>query len=66
MATDAMFKLEHGVKDEQKSKAAQPTLGQLQVISTSYFSLQKSLLFHERVSQLEPCGYHCKPNEQFQ
>lgn len=29
-----MYKLEHGVKDEQKSKAAQPTLGQLQVIWT--------------------------------
>ena len=33
MAADPMYKLEHGVKDEQKSKAAQPTLGQLQVIS---------------------------------
>ena len=32
MAADPMFKLEHGVKDEQKSKAVQPTLGQLQVI----------------------------------
>ena len=31
MATDPMFKLEHGVKDQQKSKAVQPTLGQLQV-----------------------------------
>ena len=32
MAIDPMFKLEHGVKDKQKSKAVQPTLGQLQVI----------------------------------
>ena len=31
MATDAMFKLEHGVKDQEKSKSVQPTLGQLQV-----------------------------------
>ena len=43
MATDAMFKLEHGVKDEQKSKAAQPTLGQLQVIST--YSSDQHMLF---------------------
>ena len=31
MATDPMFKLEHGVKDQEKSKSVQPTLGQLQV-----------------------------------
>ena len=31
MATDPMFKLEHGVKDREKSKSVQPTLGQLQV-----------------------------------
>lgn len=31
MATDPMYKLEHGVKDQQKSKAVQPTLDQLQV-----------------------------------
>lgn len=34
MATDPMFKLEHGVKDEQKSKAVQPTLGQLQEVQS--------------------------------
>ena len=31
MATDPMFKLEHGVKDQEKSKSVKPTLGQLQV-----------------------------------
>ena len=31
MATDPMYKLEHGVKDQQKSKAVQPTLDQLKV-----------------------------------
>ena len=31
MATDPMFKLEHGVKDQEKSKSVQPTLSQLQV-----------------------------------
>lgn len=31
MATDPMFKLEHGVKDQEKLKSVQPTLGQLQV-----------------------------------
>ena len=32
MATDAMFKLEHGVQDVQKSKAVLPTLHQLKVL----------------------------------
>jgi coiled-coil domain-containing protein 130 len=32
MAIDAMFKLEHGVEDVQKSKKAAPVLHQLQVI----------------------------------
>ena len=31
MAVDAMFKLEHGVEDKQKSKEALPTLEQLKV-----------------------------------
>ena len=31
MAVDAMFKLEHGVQDQQKSKKALPTLAQLKV-----------------------------------
>lgn len=34
LTTDPMYKLEHGVKDEQKSKAAQPTLGQLQEVQS--------------------------------
>ena len=32
MAVDAMFKLEHGVEDKQKSKEALPTLEQLKVL----------------------------------
>lgn len=32
MAVDAMFKLEHGVKDEQKSKEVLPTLEELKVL----------------------------------
>ena len=31
MAVDAMFKLEHGVEDKQKSKETLPTLEQLKV-----------------------------------
>ena len=31
MAVDAMFKLEHGAEDKQKSKEALPTLEQLKV-----------------------------------
>ena len=31
MAIDAMFKLEHGVQDQEKSKKALPTLAQLKV-----------------------------------
>ncbi|XP_015759660.1 PREDICTED: coiled-coil domain-containing protein 130 homolog [Acropora digitifera] len=34
MATDPMYKLEHGVKDQQKSKAVQPTLDQLQEVQS--------------------------------
>lgn len=33
MAVDAMFKLEHGVEDKQKSKEVLPTLEQLKVIA---------------------------------
>lgn len=32
MAVDAMFKLEHGVEDKQKSKEVLPTLEQLKVL----------------------------------
>lgn len=35
MAVDAMFKLEHGVEDKQKSKEVLPTLEQLKVINSS-------------------------------
>jgi len=33
MAVDAMFKLEHGVEDKQKSKEVLPTLEQLKVLA---------------------------------
>ena len=37
MAVDAMFKLEHGVEDKQKSKKALPTLEQLKVYVLAFF-----------------------------
>lgn len=37
MAVDAMFKLEHGVEDKQKSKEALPTLEQLKVYLLGFF-----------------------------
>ena len=39
MAVDAMFKLEHGVEDAQKSKKVAPVLHQLQVSRSFVFSL---------------------------
>ena len=42
MAVDAMFKLEHGVQDQQKSKKALPTLAQLKV-TCPYGSLQRKV-----------------------
>ena len=45
MAIDAMFKLEHGVEDEQKSKQVLPTLDQLKVQGFFSFNTNSKLNF---------------------
>lgn len=44
MAVDAMFKLEHGVEDKQKSKEALPTLEQLKVYMYLAFFLVRQFI----------------------
>lgn len=66
MATDPMFKLEHGVKDQQKSKAVQPTLGQLQEVQSVWkddYSLNQLLRKKFREQKHELKAQEMKDNE---
>lgn len=55
MATDAMFKMEHGVEDKNKSKKAMPGISQLTAVREQWkddYELNKIIRNQFRVSSL--------------
>ena len=57
MAVDAMFKLEHGVEDKQKSKEALPTLEQLKVyhVLAFFYWYNLYIVTYMYIIIAEPC-----------